>query len=194
MPMAPVQRITIILDHNSTQFHLQSIALSVVDAFFVTGGGLLLPVDVAEGVPPPPPPLPPLPVVDPPAAAAVLAAAAAAAADDALVLLAFVDAVAAVLFLFEDMLLLLLLFSVLFLSYTSEAGYTPLATRAILYTTLYTQSNETLGRRLLQSSLHSLKDSFPSISLGSPLHTHCGQQLTALNGPYTLDRVLALNL
>lgn len=194
--MAPVQRITIILDHNSTQFHLQSIALSVVDAFFVTGGGLLLPVDVAEGVPPPPPPLPPLPVVAPPAAAAVLAAAAAAAAaaDDALVLLAFVDAVAAVLFLFEDMLLLLLLFSVLFLSYFADAGSTPLATRAILYSTLYTQSNETLGRRLLQSALHSLKDSFPSISLGCPLHTHCGQQLTALNGPYTLDRVLALNL
>lgn len=57
------------------------------------GGGLLLDVEVAEGVPPPP------------VAPAVLPA-------EALVLFAFVDA--AVLFLFEDILLLLLrlLFSI----------------------------------------------------------------------------------
>lgn len=82
---------TIILSQVNHNYS-HSIALSVVDAFFVIGGGLLLPVDVAEGVPFPPPPAPD----------AVLAAA-----DDALVvLLAFVDAVAAVLFLLEDMLLL----------------------------------------------------------------------------------------
>lgn len=155
MPMAPVQRIITILDHNSTQFHLQSIALSVVDAFFVTGGGLLLPVDVAEGVPPPPPPLPPLPVVAPPAAAAVLAAAAAAAAaaDDALVLLAFVDAVAAVLFLFEDMLLLLLLFSVLFLSYTS-VRLVLLLWRREQYCTPHSTHCQTRHWVVVYSSLH----------------------------------------
>lgn len=58
-------------------------ALSVVDAFLVLGGGLLLEVDVAEGVPPPAP-------------VAVLAS---------FTPLAFVDAADAVLLLFEDMLL-----------------------------------------------------------------------------------------